>query len=155
MKTVVIARDAYAPKQHRFQAGFLDFAGHYGYIPRLCRPYRAKTKGKVERFNCYLRYSFYNPLVSQLQPLGLVLDVSLANYKVTRWLHAVANQRLHGTTGEVPAIRLLEEKHALQVLPPPYRGQLPVSSPCILPTEKYFQHPLSVYDALLQEGRAL
>lgn len=49
MKTVVIERDAYGPKLHRFQPGFLDFARHYGFRPELCRPYRAKTKGKVER----------------------------------------------------------------------------------------------------------
>jgi hypothetical protein len=25
-----------------------DFAPYYGFTPRLCRPYRAQTKGKVE-----------------------------------------------------------------------------------------------------------
>jgi transposase len=27
----------------------LEFARHYGYLPKACKPYRAKTKGKVER----------------------------------------------------------------------------------------------------------
>lgn len=36
MKTVVIARDAYGPKHHRFQPGFLDFARHFGFTPELC-----------------------------------------------------------------------------------------------------------------------
>lgn len=45
MKTVVIERDAYGPKQHRFQPGFLDFAGHCRFRPELCRPYRTWTKG--------------------------------------------------------------------------------------------------------------
>ena len=27
---------------------FLDFARYWGFTPRLCRPYRAQTKGKVE-----------------------------------------------------------------------------------------------------------
>lgn len=27
----------------------LAVAKHYGFLPRACRPYRAKTKGKVER----------------------------------------------------------------------------------------------------------
>ena len=75
MKTVVIERDAYAPKQYRFQPGFLDFAGHYGFQPELCRPYRAKIKGKVERMNGYLRRSFYVPLVARLKSVGLELDV--------------------------------------------------------------------------------
>jgi transposase len=33
-------------------------------MPRLCRPYRAKTKGKVERFNGYLKGSFLVPLAA-------------------------------------------------------------------------------------------
>jgi len=27
---------------------FLDVARYWGFTPRLCRPYRARTKGKVE-----------------------------------------------------------------------------------------------------------
>jgi transposase len=49
-KTVVLERDAYGLGRHRFHPNFLDYAGHAGFLPRLCRPYRAKTKGKVERF---------------------------------------------------------------------------------------------------------
>lgn len=36
-----------------FNAALLDFAGRFGFRPRLCRPYRAKTKGKVERAMLY------------------------------------------------------------------------------------------------------
>jgi hypothetical protein len=49
----------------------LDFAHHHGFVPRLCRSYRAKTKGKVECFISYLRTSFYVPLASQLSPEGV------------------------------------------------------------------------------------
>ena len=66
VKTVVIERDAYGPGRHRYQLAFLDFSSHYGFIIRLCKPYRAKTKGKVERFNGYLRRSFYNPVTSTI-----------------------------------------------------------------------------------------
>jgi transposase len=31
-----------------WNAVFLDFACYRGFTPRLCRPYRAQTKGKVE-----------------------------------------------------------------------------------------------------------
>ena len=51
---------------------------------KLCRPYRAKTKGKVERFNGYLRRSFYVPLVAQLKQAGLTLDAVTANAQVRR-----------------------------------------------------------------------
>ncbi len=152
MKTVVLMRDAYAQGQHKYQPGFLDFARHYGFIPKLCRPYRAKTKGKVERFNRYLRYSFYNPLVSRLKPLGLLLDTELGNYEVKRWLRDVANQRLHGTTGKVPAIALEEEKPWLQPLSCDYTGikrTLPATR-LVLTEVLSLQHPLSMYDSLLQ-----
>jgi transposase len=37
----------------------LEFARHYGYLPKACRPYRAKTKGKVERPFRYIREDFF------------------------------------------------------------------------------------------------
>ena len=51
MKTVLIDRDAYGRGQHRFHGGFREFAKHHGFSPRMCAPYRAQTKGRVERFN--------------------------------------------------------------------------------------------------------
>jgi transposase len=62
MRTVVQERDRYGHGQHRFHAGFLDFARHCGFRPRLCRPYRAQSKGKVERFIRYMRGNFWLPL---------------------------------------------------------------------------------------------
>ncbi|HVI90906.1 MAG TPA: IS21 family transposase [Dongiaceae bacterium] len=74
MRTVVSQRDAYGPGLHKFHPGFVDFAGHCGFRPKLCRPFRAKTKGKVERFIRYLRYSFWVPLESRLRQAGLMAD---------------------------------------------------------------------------------
>ena len=65
MRTVVLQRHGYGRGRHRFHPGFLDFARHCGFQPRLCAPYRAQTKGKVERFIRYLRESFWVPLSSQ------------------------------------------------------------------------------------------
>jgi transposase len=93
---------------HRFHSGFLDYARHYGFVIKLCRPYRAKTKGKVERFNGYLRHSFYVPLVAALKQAGLTLDAVTANIEVRRWLKDIANERIHGTTQARPAERLKE-----------------------------------------------
>lgn len=173
MKTVVLERDVYGEGQHRYHAGFLDFAKHSGFIIKLCRPYRAKTKGKVERFNGYLRRSFYVPLISRLAQSHLQLDVVTANGEVTRWLSEVANQRLHGTTQERPSDRLQAEVSHLQPLPAPWRGDIRAArasesaeanpaniakqSELIRPvivTERLAeslpnQHPLAVYDQLL------
>jgi transposase len=157
MKTVVVNRDAYGEGQHQFQATFLDFAGHYGFLPRLCRPYRAKTKGKVERFNGYLRRSFYNPLVSHIKQISegeLLLDADTANFKVRIWLCDVANARIHGTTTLIPAEELMIEQPLLLPLPPPYLGvirQAPPLHPSSVWQEPMstqpLQHNLSVYDA--------
>jgi hypothetical protein len=130
MKTVVIERDAYGQGEHKFQGAFLDFATHCGFVPKLCRPYRAKTKGKVERFNGYLRRSFYNPLVAKLTQIGgaqLQLDVDTANTEVLRWLREVANARIHGTTARVPREVLIEEQAALQPLAMTYKAVPPSS----------------------------
>jgi transposase len=85
IKTVVIQREAYGRRQHRFQQRFLDFAGHYGFRPELRRSYRAKTKGKVERMDGYIRRSFYVPLVARLKLVGLELDVATSDTEVWPW----------------------------------------------------------------------
>lgn len=156
VKTVVIDRDAYGPGRHRFHRGFVDFAGHCGFRPRLCRPYRAKTKGKVERFIRYLRGSFYVPFASRLKQEGLIVDAPAANAAVTRWLREVANARVHGTTGEVPAERLAIERAALQPIPAPYGGRTMRSDPVPDPPPIVgLQHPLSVYEAFVPHGLEL
>jgi transposase len=167
MKTVVIERDASGEGAHRFHTGFLDYARHCGFVIKLCRPYRAKTKGKVERFNGYLRRSFYVPLVATLKQAGLILDAVTANTEVRRWLREVANERIHGTTQARPADRLKVEH--LQSLPSPWRGDIPAARPqreVATPTAQRpvvvieriaqvspAQHPLAVYGRLLDQIR--
>lgn len=165
MKTVVIERDASGEGEHRFHAGFLDYARHCGFVIKLCRPYRAKTKGKVERFNGYLRRSFYVPLVAQLKQAGLTLDEVTANIQVRIWLKDIANERVHGTTQIRPAQRLPEE--CLQALPAPWRGDIRAARPQreeevqlaerpVVVVERIAQvlpaqHPLAIYEQLLAQ----
>jgi transposase len=152
MKTVILARHTYGPGLHRFQPAFLDFAHHYGFLPQVCQPYRAKTKGKVERFIGFLRYSFYVPLMTKLRATGLTLDVETANHEVRRWLNNVANVRTHRTTGAVPQVRWSAERPYLLPLPPQYPGRAVANEPTRLTqwrTVTPLQHPLDVYDELL------
>lgn len=114
-----------------------------GFTPRLCRPYRAKTKGKVERFNSYLKGSFVVPLAATLEASGLRLEIDLANAHVRRWLDEIANARVHGTTKAVPAVRLAEEQAVMLAAP-----AAPTAQRVAMPVES-LQHPLAVYDALL------
>ena len=152
MKTVVLERDVDGPGEHRYHAGFLDYAKHCGFVIKLCRPYRARTKGKVERFNGYLKGSFLVPLKATLKAAGLTLDLDTANREVVRWLVEVADRRVHATTGVEPYRRLAEDRAQLQPLPPGLRtvpALLERRPRLALPVES-LQHPLSVYEALVE-----
>lgn len=129
MKTIILTRDAYGQGLHRLQPGFRDFAKHYGFIPKVCKPYRAQTKGKVERFIGYVRESFFMPLTATLKAAGLVLDKTTANTEVKRWLNQVANERVHQTTGDKPSARLQSKRHC---------------NPCLLPIVAYSHYRLVI-----------
>ena len=146
-KTVVIDRDAYGEGLHRWNEGLRELAEECGFTPRLCRPYRAKTKGKVERFNGYLKGSFLVPLAASLGAAGLKLTPEVANAHVRRWLDEVANVRVHATTKAVPATRLAEEQ-AVMLPAPALKAQPALPVRVAIPIES-LQHPLAVYDELL------
>ena len=66
---------------------------------------------------------------------------------MARWLRKVANARVHATTEEVRAERLIVEKTKLQDLPAIYRGRS-VRTVLAVPERKQvigYQHLLSVY----------
>ncbi|ROR47811.1 UNVERIFIED_ORG: transposase [Providencia alcalifaciens] len=150
-KAIILERDAYRVGEHRWNPKLLSLAQDYGFNLTVCRPYRAKTKGKVERFNRYLKSSFVVPLQATLRMSELQLDVQTANGYVGYWLTQVANARVHGTTGEIPNQRLITEQNALLPLPIKFGNidsyQKIKMTP--MPFES-LQHPLSVYDQLLQ-----
>jgi transposase len=150
IKTVVLERNAYGRDVHRFHPGFLDYARHAGFLPRLCRPYRAKTKGKVERFIRYLKGSFWVPFAASMKQAGLKPDTHVANAAVARWLREVANARVHATTEEIPAERLTIERDKLQRLPAIYIGRSVRSLTSLAPRKAIigYQHPLAMYEAL-------
>lgn len=150
-KCIMIERDAYAEGRHRWNAKLLQLSADYGFKLRACRPYRAKTKGKVERFNGYLKHSFITPLAATLKQAGLALDVDAANGQVGRWLDEVAHQRIHGTTKQKPQTLLIQERLSLAELPVRRTSAnvAVIKSAPAMPFES-FQHPLSVYDQLLE-----
>lgn len=122
MKTVIIKRNAYGYGKHQFNALFDDFAKHCGFNLKVCKPYRAKTKGKVERFNHYLRYSFHNALRVKLAMKNYKLNIDNANAEVLKWLDDVANVRVHQTTLQRPNKLLAQEQPHLLSVPKPYAG---------------------------------
>jgi hypothetical protein len=131
----------------------LVLAEEFGFRPRLCRPYRAKTKGKVERFNGYLKRSFLVPLAATLKQGSLLLDHVATNAHIGPWLQSVANARVHGTTQEIPNERLQLERQRLQPLPVTLAATLPIRvsrAAVMAPPFESIQHPLSVYQSLLE-----
>ena len=117
MKTVVIQRGAYGEGLHRFHAALWDQAKTYGFEPKLCAPYRAQTKGKVERFIRYFRECFWIPLITRLQAADEVLTIELANAELRRWLTETADQRTIREIDARPVDRMAQERQALQPLP--------------------------------------
>lgn len=128
-------------------AEFLRFAAHCGFRVRACRPYRAKTKGKVERPIRYVRESF-------VYARDFVSDEDL-NAQAGLWLRGVANVRAHRTTKEKPLERFARDEHqALLALPArPYRSLVlppkPAAMPVIpLPRVQVERRPLKAYAAI-------
>jgi hypothetical protein len=84
---------------------FLRFAHHWGFTPRACRPYRAQTKGKVERPVRYLRGNL-------VYGRTFLHDADLDQQRAL-WLDRVANVRCHATTGERPRDRFDRDERLL------------------------------------------
>jgi len=97
-------------------AEFMRFAAHWDFRVRACRPYRAQTKGKVERPIGYVRQGFFYGRT-------FLNDADL-NAQALSWLAQTANLRLHRTTAEAPRLRFeREERVRLQPLAlRPYRS---------------------------------
>ena len=102
---------------------FLRFAHHWSFTPRACRPYRAQTKGKVERPVRYLRDNF-------VYGRTFANDADL-DRQGRQWLDEVANVRVHATTRERPRDRFdRDERLLLQPLAPrPYASLLVPDAP--------------------------
>jgi transposase len=107
MKTAVTGEDAQG--HIVYNRVLIDFARHHGFHPRACRPYRAKTKGKVERPFRYIREDFF------LARSFCNLDD--LNRQLAHWLATVANPRVHATTRRVVDEAFAEEQPLLRPLP--------------------------------------
>jgi len=92
-----------------YNRSLLGLAAHYGFMPLACKPYRAKTKGKVERPYRYIRQDFF---------LGAhFADLEDLNAQLIHWLDTVANARVHATTERVVAEHFAQERPRLGALP--------------------------------------
>lgn len=84
---------------------FKAFADYWGFEPRLCQPYRAQTKGKVESGVKYFRGNF-------LPGRAFIDDVDFEE-QLHQWMVEIADVRVHGTTHERPIDRFRDEQPQL------------------------------------------
>ena len=94
---------------------WVDLTAVLGVVPRACRPYRAKTKGKVERMVRELKEGFLPWLSGQVLPA----QPTLADYDAlaARWIAEVVLIRRHRTTGQVVGVAWATERPLLQPIP--------------------------------------
>ncbi len=111
-RTIVLKRDLDG-KHIEWHPVFRDFADYYGFHPRLCRPYRARTKGKVESG---VRYVKRNAMAGRS-----FRSWDHLNDWLLEWAETIADQRVHGTTHEMPATRFEREILLSTSGVPPYR----------------------------------
>ncbi len=106
-RTLVDQHDI-STREVQFNMRFHAFARHWGFRPRACAPYRARTKGKVERGVGYVKH---NAIAGHAFATWASFEAHLAH-----WVREVADQRVHGTTGETPRVRF--ERAEAQALRP-------------------------------------
>lgn len=106
LKSVVVDRVAQTIK---WNARFLGFCGHYLFETTAAPVRYPEFKGRVENSVKFIRQSFfYGRSFSSLPDLRA---------QAADWCRKTANQRIHGTTRERPAERLLVEHPRLRALP--------------------------------------
>lgn len=89
----------------RWNETFRSFARHWGFEPRVCAPYRAQTKGKVESGVKYVKRNFL--------PGRRFTDIVDVQEQLDDWMANVADVRIHGTTHQRPIDRFVDEGVAL------------------------------------------
>lgn len=80
-----------------FNPRLLAFARYWGFQPRACAPYRARTQGKDERGVGYVKH---HAIAGRTWASWAALEAHLSE-----WSRTVADVRIHGTTGEPPLER--------------------------------------------------
>lgn len=107
MRTVTIGttQDDAGVRRAKLNVTFQAFADHWGYTIRLCQPYRAQTKGKVESGVKYVKRNFV--------PGRRFRDLEDFNAQLTAWQAEIADVRVHGTTHQRPIDRFAKETTAL------------------------------------------
>ncbi len=151
MKAVIIEDERAIGGKLLENAEFMRFAMHWDFRIRACRPYRAKTKGKVERPIGYVRESFF-------YGRHFLNDADL-NAQAHSWLERTANVRTHRTTAEAPQLRFERDERVLlkPLAPRRYRSLIlatkPTPSQGSYPALSVERRSLASYDRIARAAR--
>ena len=142
MRSVVLSDERLGGCGLIMNAEFVRFSAHWGFRARACRPYRARTKGKVERPIRYVRQSFFYGRT--------FLNDEDLNTQGEQWLHRICNLRRHRTLAEAPRTRFeRDERSCLQSLAQRPYPQIGLLSPVVpmraMERIEVQRRPLSVY----------
>ena len=103
----LVVRHDRATGEVELNARLHAFARHWRFRPRACAPYRVRTKGKDERGVGYVKK---NAIAGRTFETWSAFEAHLEE-----WTREIADQRVHGTTGEMPVERFRRaEARALQ-----------------------------------------
>ncbi len=94
---------------------WVEVCGLLDVVPRTCRAYRAKTKGKVERVVKEVKESFLAWLTGQFLPRHPSLDDY--DHLAIRWIDEIVLPRKHRTTKRVIGEAWLQEQPLLRPIP--------------------------------------
>lgn len=107
LKPVIAAADAVNP---RFTQGWLDYAGHSGFLTDPARVRSPKDKPRVERTVQYVRRNFWDG--------ETFTSLEQAQQAATAWCERTAGTRIHGTTCARPVeVFTAEEQPLLLAMP--------------------------------------
>jgi hypothetical protein len=114
LKPVITAADAVNPQ---FSQGWLDYAGHAGFLTDPARVASPKDKPRVERAVQYVRRNFWDG--------ETFTSLQQAQDAATAWCRNTAGTRIHGTTCARPAELFIAEEQS-RLLPVPGVYDVPV-----------------------------
>lgn len=124
-------------EQNKLNPLFIDFSQYYGFNIKTCRPYRPRTKGKVERLINYIKGNF-------LQSKSFT-SLEDSNAQAREWMSNVANNRVHGTTGKKPCDMLASETLVNHLVLKPFN--LTICTERKVSSESYIHYQGNKYSA--------
>lgn len=107
-----VVRAAFSAREEgaTLHRGYVSLARHYGFVVDPTPPRSPEKKGRVESGVKYVKNNFFAGRDGQ--------NVDDVRRALARWVELVANDRIHGTTGQKPAV-LFEADERARMLPLP------------------------------------